>query len=119
VVLRRRKNAKPGKSRAEDRHRSGLGYRAAGVPLTNSNAFAPVSPLRRGSINVAQTYLKAFADALTGKDPKKGGKILAYSKRDLKHFTPLSVAISAKDSNPQYLLPPDLQKTIVAQLMCS
>jgi hypothetical protein len=60
---------------------------------------------------VAQTYLKAFADPVTVKDPKKGGKIHAYSKRDLKHFTPLSIAICKTldwDLNPKYLSPPDL-----------
>jgi hypothetical protein len=53
---------------------------------------------------VAQTYLKAFADPVTIKDPEKGGQIHAYSKaEDGKHFTPFAGSICKMldwDQNP-------------------
>src|SRR5216683_999014 len=59
---------------------------------------------------VAQTYLKAFADPATVKDPEKGGQIHAYNKaQDGKHFFPFAGSICKTldwDQNPM-LSPPD------------
>jgi hypothetical protein len=43
---------------------------------------------------VAQTYLNAFADPATIKDPEKGGLLHAYDKAgDGRHFCPSAVSI--------------------------
>jgi hypothetical protein len=75
---------------------------------------------------VAETYLKAFADPTTIKDPKKGiyirlcklvykspkkgGQIHAYRKSDGKSFFPFAGSICKTldwDQTPKYLSPPD------------
>jgi hypothetical protein len=59
---------------------------------------------------VAQTYLKAFADPTTVKDPKKGGQIHAYRKSDRGYFFPFASAICKTldwDTTEKYLSPPD------------
>jgi hypothetical protein len=59
---------------------------------------------------VAQTYLRAFVDPETMDGSGKGGKIHAYSKKDLKYFTPAPAAVCKTvdwDRNPKYLSVPD------------
>lgn len=59
---------------------------------------------------VAQTYLRAFTDSDTVRSAPKGGKIHAYSKKDLKYFTPSPAAICKTldwDRNEKYLSQPD------------
>ena len=59
---------------------------------------------------VAKTYLKAFADPATIKDPEKGGQIHAYHKRDGKYFLPFADGVCKSlnwDTTEKYLSPPD------------
>jgi hypothetical protein len=59
---------------------------------------------------VAQTYLRAFGDPATVKDPEKGGLLHAWRKSDLGYFPAYANNIcktAGWDDNPTYLRPPD------------